>query len=312
MKHSTVAICFYSLFFILFNISPSMANTKPTLFVSVAPQKFFVEKLCGDTVNIEVMVAPGASPATYEPRSSQMRELSKASAYLAIGVPFEEAWLTRLGGVNPKMEIVHTDAGINKMAMATEHHEAEEHHDGDGHHEEEVGHQGDGHEAHQHGSLDPHIWLSPTLVKTQLATIKKSLKKILPAQSESIEQNYQLFLAEIDQLDRDIRTILQENEDMQFMVFHPSWGYFAHDYHLQQIPIELEGKTPKAKQLQELIKEAKEHNIKIIFAQPQFSQKNAQVIAREIKGEVLLIDPLAEDWLNNMKNVALKLKSTVQ
>ena len=297
MKYSTIAICLCSIFFLLFNSNISRADNKPTLFVSVAPQKFFVEKLCGDSVNVEVMVAPGASPATYEPRSSQMRELSKASAYLAIGVPFEEAWLTRLSGVNPKMTIVHTDAGISKIAMATEHHEDEEN---------------DGHESHQHGSLDPHIWLSPTLVKIQLATIKNSLDAILPTQTEKLEQNYQLFLAEIDQLDQNIRSILKGHEDMQFMVFHPSWGYFAHDYHLTQVPIELEGKTPKAKQLQQLIEHAKEHHIKVIFAQPQFSQKNAQVIAREIKGEVLLIDPLSEDWLTNMQNVALKLKNTVQ
>lgn len=297
MKRSLWTLLLCCLFPLVFQLNSAIAYEKPTVFVSVLPQKFFVEKLCKDYVNVEVMVTPGASPATYEPKSSQMKKLSNATAYFAIGVPFEEAWLNRISGVNPEMKIIHTDDQITKIAMAQDHHEITEEGPGDN---------------HQHGSLDPHIWLSPTLVKTQVSTISLSLQEILPAQKDLVKQNTEKFLKEIDLLNAELHSILDDKIGKKFMVFHPSWGYFSRDYGLEQVAIELEGKSPKPAQLKELIEFATAHKIKVIFAQPQFSRKHAQVIAHEINGEVLLIDPLAEDWLTNMRNVASKLKNALK
>lgn len=284
-------------------VYPSHASSTtdlPTVFVSILPQKYFVQRIGGDSVIVEVMVLPGANPAIYEPKPSQMRKLASSAAYFAIGVPFEDAWLDRIAGVNAKMQVVHTDAGIAKLAMAGHHHEKEN---------REKGHGG---EQHGHSGLDPHIWLSPPLVKQQAAVIKEALLQLLPNQAEKIHQQYQAFMTEIDQLDTELRATLQGKKGVGFMVFHPSWGYFAHEYGLEQEAIEVEGKTPKPSQLKELIEHAEEHAIHVIFAQPQFSLKSAETIARAIKGEVILIDPLAEDWLDNMRNVAEKLKRTLQ
>ena len=96
------------------------------------------------------------------------------------------------------------------------------------------------------------------------------------------------------------------------MVFHPSWGYFARQYGLEQVPIEIEGKAPKPAQLAELIGHAKEQNIQIIFVQPQFSRKSAEVVAREIGGKVVFADPLAEDWLQNLADVAEKFRQAAR
>ena len=95
------------------------------------------------------------------------------------------------------------------------------------------------------------------------------------------------------------------------MVFHPSWGYFARDYHLKQVPIEIEGKNPKPAQLQELIEHARENEIRVVFAQPQFSAQSAKLIAREIGGQVAYADPLAEDWMANLREVAEKFKTAL-
>lgn len=281
--------------------SPAFSDTDPpTVFVSILPQKYFVQRIGGDSVIVEVMVLPGASPAIYEPKPSQMRKLASSAAYFAIGVPFEAAWLERIAGVNAKMQIVRTDAGITKLAMTGHRHEEENH--GQPHDDVEHGHSG----------LDPHIWLSPPLVQQQAAAIRDALLKLLPLQADRIEKNYQSFMDEVDQLDRELRSTLQGKEGVQFMVFHPSWGYFAHEYGLEQVAIEVEGKTPKPSQLKELIEHAEEHAIHVVFAQPQFSLKSAETIARAIKGEVILIDPLAEDWLDNMRGVAEKLKTTLR
>jgi len=295
---------FALLFFLLFIPSLSLAETKETVFVSILPQKYFVEKISGGFLDVEVMVIPGASPATYEPKPSQMRKLASSKAYFSIGVPFEKVWLERIAGVNSEMTIIHTDAGIKKQPIAAHHHHEDEHHNGH-----------DDHMAASHNEhviLDPHIWLSTSLVKKQLVTTAEGLKQLFPEYGEKIDANLQDFLGKIDQLDQKIKNILKNKAGMKFMVFHPSWGYFARDYGLEQVAIEIEGKDPKPAQLQKLIKKARERNINIVFVQPQFSTKSAKLIAKEIGGEVVFIDPLAENWLENMSHVAEKMIAAIR
>lgn len=306
MNKVTFFFCF-SLLSLWCNAALSAENNRPTVFVSIVPQKYFVQQISKELVAVEIMVQPGASPATYEPKPSQMAKLSSCMAYFAIGVPFERAWLGKISATNPGMMIVHTDRGIEKMAMASHHHD-----DGHstGHHKEESHH---GEESHHENFIrDPHIWLSPVLVKKQAKVILEALKNIAPEYATEFTGNYLLFQEKIDKVDSEIRAIFEGRKGIQFMVFHPSWGYFARDYGLQQIPIEIEGKAPKPAQLGELIHHAREDGIKNIFVQPQFSQKSAKVVAREIGGEVIFADPLAEDWHTNLKDIANKFKLSVK
>jgi len=256
------------------------------VMVSILPQKYFVERIGGEYVSVNVMVQPGASPATYEPKPEQLAALSEAGAYVSIGVPFEQAWLDRIAAANPDMLIVDTTRGIERMPVAAHHHHGEEHHEG------------------EPENPDPHIWLSPRLVKTQAQTIYEALVQLDPEHKGVYQANLEDFLADIDTLDADIRATLAGVKNRKFMVFHPSWGYFARDYDLEMIPVEVGGQEPSAAELAELIAEAREKGIQVIFAQPQFSTRAAETIAQEIGGEVLLLDPLAEDWLDNMRQVA--------
>jgi zinc transport system substrate-binding protein len=296
----------FSILCFFLNAAFCAAIDTPTVFVSIVPQKFFVQQISKGLVDVEVMVQPGASPATYEPKPSQMAKLSSASAYFAIGVPFEQAWLGKISAVSPEMEIVQTDRGIEKIAMAQHHHEGEV----DG--KQQHGEGRNGKALSERTILDPHIWLSPVLVKKQLAVILEGLTSIAPQFQTDFETNYRVFQEKIDALELELRSNLQGSKGMRFMVFHPSWGYFAKEYGLEQVPIEIEGKAPKPAQLGELIRHARENGIGIIFAQPQFSQKNAQVVAREIDGKVIFVDPLAEDWLANLRDVAEKFKLAVK
>ena len=301
--------------------SNSLAADKLSVFVSIVPQHYFVQQIGKDLVDVQVMVQPGASPATYEPKPKQMADLSKTKIYFAIGVPYENAWLDEIAEANPNMQVVHTDHGIEKLAMVPHHHhddEGEHHEDEhkDEHHEDE--HKGKkkehhdeaahGEDHHEHEGLDPHIWLSPALVKIQARTILSALQKADPAHRNDYENNYNAFIAQINQLDGDLKKIFAGKKGLQFMVFHPAWGYFAHDYGLEQVPIEVEGKDPKPAQLKELIEHAREKGIKIIFVQPQFSTKSAKVVAQEINGQVAFADPLAKDWMANLRQVADKFQ----
>jgi zinc transport system substrate-binding protein len=277
---------------------PALAADPLPVFVSINPQKYFVQQIGKDLVSIQVLVPPGASPATYEPKPRQMADLSKTKTYFAIGVPFENAWLDKIAAANPDMTVVHTDDGIEKIPMASHRHDAEGAH----------------HEAgtHEHRGLDPHIWLSPPLVKIQAGTIMNTLQKLDPSHRAEYQNNYRQFVAQIDELHNELKMVFENEQGLQFMVFHPSWGYFAQAYGLRQMPVEIEGKDPKPAQLKALIEHAKEEGIKVIFVQPQFSTKSAQLVAREIGGQVAVANPLAGDWLANLRDVAQKFKAALK
>ena len=278
-------------------IPNASAIEKIGVFVSIVPQKFFVEQIGKDLVDVQVMVAPGANPHIYEPKPAQMAAISRAKIYFAIDVTFEEIWLKRFASANPKMRIVHTEQGIQKMPMAAHHHDEEKDHQK---------------ERHDHGVLDPHVWLSPPLVMVQARNILTALQEVDPAHHAVYEANYKAFITMLVNLDGELRSIFSGKQGLQFMVFHPAWGYFAHAYGLKQVPIEIEGKEPKPAQLKKLIDHAREHQIKVVFVQPQFSSKSAEQMAKEIGGQVAFVDPLALNWAENLREVATKFKTVLK
>lgn len=289
-------------------LAGSAAQAEPVpVFVSIVPQKLFVERIAGELAEVSVMVLPGSSPHTYEPKPRQLAALQSAKAYFAVGDPFEEAWLPRFTAVNQAMLVVHTDQGVDKMAMAAHRHE------GDEPAEEHGAEHAEGREdVHGHGGLDPHIWLSPALVKIQAANILAGLKAVDPDNSAAYEANCEAFLRELDALDARIRAILAGLQGKEFLVFHPTWGYFARDYGLIQAPIEIEGKEPKPEALAKLVEHARERGIKAVFVQPQVSRAMANVVAEEIKGQVIVADPLAGNWDGNLIHVAEKFKAALR
>ncbi len=262
--------------------------------VSIAPQRYFVERIGGERVAVNVMVEPGSSPATYEPRPEQLKALSDAVAYFHIGVAFEDVWLDRIAAANRDMMMVDTAAGIERRPLPADHD-----HEDDGHEEE-----AEADRDTAEGAPDPHIWVSPRLVKVQAENIYAALAELDPEHEAEYRANLDAFVADIEDLEAEIEATLAGVENDEFMVFHPAWGYFAADFGLEQIPIEVGGQEPSAQELAHLIEQAREKNIRVIFAQPEFRTSDAETIAEEIDGEVLLISPLAPDWLENLRRVA--------
>jgi zinc transport system substrate-binding protein len=261
------------------------------VFVSVLPQKTFVEKVGGDRVRVEAMVQPGDSPHTYDPTPRQVAALSQADLYVAVGGTFEDAWMGRIRGVNPRMQVLDTGEGITLRRL-------EAHEDADGH---EAGrHQHD----HAHGASDPHLWTSPPLVKQMVPRIRDALSGLDPAGAAFYAANAAAFSDELDALDRDIRARLAGAAGSRFMVYHPAWGYFADAYGLIQIPIEREGKEPGPRALAALIDQARRDGVRVVFVQPQFSQKAAAQVAAAIGGRVEVLDNLAPDYEANLRRVA--------
>ena len=274
---------------------PSQRGQKIGVVVTIVPQADFVEAVGGEKVNVTVMVPPGADPHTYELNPSQLVQVSKARMYAEVGsgVEFELVWMDNLIAQNKKMLVVDCANGVQLMQMTEdEHHEAEE--------------------GEHHTGNDPHIWLSPRNVKIMVDNIYQGLTQIDPEGGMYYTQNRDAYLAKLDNLDRDIREGLAGIKNRRFIVFHPAWAYFARDYDLEQIPIEIGGKEPSAKDIANLVKVAKENNIKVIFASPQFNPQSAEVIAKEIGGRVIFIDDLAGNYIDNMHLVLGELVQAIE
>ncbi|RUM73824.1 MAG: zinc ABC transporter substrate-binding protein [Sulfurovum sp.] len=274
-----------SLFILLSVIIFTPAFSKVNIIVSIQPQMEFVKKIGGDKIKVTLMVLPGKSPHTYEPKPQQMIEVSKADIYLSIGVEFEKVWLPKFKSQNRNLRIIDISKDINRTAMQSK--------DKKNRH------------AHRHEALDPHIWVDPLNVKQIAKNIFTALSSIDSNNSDYYQKNLHNYIKELDTLDREIREILKEShKNTKFMVFHPSWGYFAKRYNLEQLTIEVEGKTPKPREIVQILKEAKKEKIKVIFTQPEFSDKTSKTIANELKIEVVKTSPLAKNWADNLKNLA--------
>ncbi|OIQ50469.1 High-affinity zinc uptake system binding-protein ZnuA precursor [Pseudodesulfovibrio hydrargyri] len=275
---------------------PALADGKVRAFVSILPQKYFVERIGGDLVDVGVLVLPGANPHMYEPSPRQMTALTKAQVYFAIGVNLEDVWLPRLADANRAMLVVRTQEGVDKIPMAEHHHDEGAEH--------EAAHEEHGDEGH--GILDPHIWLDPVRGKTIARNTCAGLVTADPAHKAAYEANLAAFLKELDRLDASIaqRLAALPDDKRSFMVFHPSWGYFARRYGLTQVAIEAGGSEPSPRHLAEIIDHGRELGVSVVFVQPQFSRRSADVIASELDARVVPLDPLAEDWKDNLLHAA--------
>ena len=266
------------------------------VFVSILPQKFFVERIGGDRVSVEVMVQPGRSPATYEPTPNQAAALGAADVFFTIGVSFENAFIPRIAGTLKSLDIVDTSSGIDKRHIAFHVHE-------DG---EEHGHAGD------EGPLDPHVWLSPILVKHQAGIIMEKLSELDPDGAGVYRKGYEDFVAELDAVDAGIRESLAPYSGSVLFVFHPAFGYFADEYGLRQVAVEIGGREPSASELEEVIELAKDEGTRIIFAQPEFSRRTVDALADAVGASVVILNPLNPDYLNGIRELAAEVRKAYE
>ncbi len=264
------------------------SQEKINVTVTILPQKYFVEKIAGEKAQVDVMIPPGGNPATYDLSTKKVKNLSKTKIYFKIGyLPFELSWMSKIKNSNPSIKVIDTSIGVE--LIKSRHH----------------------HEEDNSSGIDPHIWLSPKEVKIQARNILNAFIKTDPQNTEFYLKNYENFLSEIDFVQNSLQDSFNSIKTNKFLVFHPSWGYLARDFNLEQIAIESEGKNPTPKALKKLIKTAKKEEIKVIFLQKQFPTTSAQVIAKEIDGTAVFIDPLAENWSENMLEISQKIKNSL-
>ncbi len=289
-----VKIFFLTIFFIC--IGNLVFGKNINVITGILPVKYFVERIAEQNAEVKCLIPPGANPTTFDLKPSDFVTIKKADVYFVIGVPFERILEKKIKDINPDLKIVRLYSSVKRIKMKSiyvnKDHRLKENNDTE--------------------FFDPHIWLSPTLVKIILMDIRDLFISIDPEHMDMYNKNYLEFKKEIDNLDKDLIDIFSNLKNRYFIVFHPSWGYFAKEYGLVQIPVEVEGKTPSPRELAELIKFAKQKNINTIFVQPQFSKKLAKLIAQRINAKVVEIDPLAENWLVNLKEVGKKISQSLK
>lgn len=261
---------------------------KPVVSVSIIPQQYFIEQLAGDLVEVNVLVPPGASPATYEPTVAQLGKLDRSEIYMRIGyIGFEQSWLEKLSAVNPDMKIVDLSKDVDLILHDTG--EEEEHH------------------GHAHHGPEPHIWMSAINARIIAHNIHRELLLLFPGEKEYLQARLMQFSSELDSLHLAIAGKLEGMENRQFMIYHPALTYFARDYGLEQLSLEKEGKSPSPSHMKELTDLAVQNQINKILIQSQFDRDNAEVLARETGSEIIQFDPLDPHWSEQMCYIADQL-----
>ena len=259
--------------------------------VSILPQLYFVEQLAGDLVEVNVMIPPGASPASYEPTVSQLSKLEESETYFRIGhVGFELSWMDKISSVNPGMKIVDLSHGIDLIFDTEE--ETDDHH------------------GHSHGGTDPHLWMSVHNARIIARNIHDEMLLMFPDHQPELDLRLEKFSASLDSLHLLISKRLEGLENRSFLIYHPALTYFARDYNLHQYPLEIEGKSPSPAHLRQMVDLGRSQKISRILIQDQFDRKNAEVLAREIGAEIIQFDPLDPDWMEQMLYIADQLNSS--
>jgi zinc transport system substrate-binding protein len=263
------------------------------VFVSIAPQKFIVERIAGPHAEVHQLVDRGQDPHFFEPTPRQLAQLGKAAIYFTIGLGFEEQLVERLAQNHPDIRFLGMDKGIDKLPV-TEHLGGEK--------------KAGAENSHHAGGGDPHIWLSPLLVERMAATVSTDFSAIDPSHSAFYRINKEKLSQELKDIDLHLRELLEPYRGRVFYVFHPAFAYFASAYGLQQKAVEAGGRSPSPGMLAALISQAREEKVRIIFAQPQFDQRSAEAIAAAIGGVVVRLDSLAYDLLGNFRTIGSSLE----
>lgn len=261
------------------NLTPE--NKKPLILVSIAPYRFLTEQIAGEGFEVQTVVPAAANPHSFEPTAKQVAEMARSQVWFRIGEPFEGKILPILLRHNTGLAVQDLRDGLELIA--------------------------EGNLSCKHCCMDHfdrHIWLSPKMAGIQAAMIERRLSERFPEQKELFQKNLALLLLNLGALDREIQEILKPVEKRLILVSHPAFGYFCKEYDFEQLSVEYEGKDPRPKHLEEILKQAVSESMEVALALPQYNNKGAQLIAEKLHMPVHLIDPYSAEYFETMRKLA--------
>ncbi len=242
------------------------------IMTTIAPLGWMAEEIAGDLAEVSIMLPPGGNAHTFEPTPRQMVSLGEADLLLAVGGNLEENFLKVIGEVLPDLRVVELNQNLDLIPFTS------------------------GHDEDEHDGTDPHVWLSPKNMILMAETIKQSLISLHPEQDAFFSGTGEMIESDIIKIDREISSILSPYSGRSFIVFHPSFGYFARDYNIRQIAVEKEGAEPRGAELLSLIRTAEEALIHVVYTAPGFPKNAGRAVAEAIGGTTFELDPMPYDW----------------
>jgi len=254
------------------------ADSRPLVAVSIVPQEWFVSRIGGDRVRTLVLAGPGQNPHNYEPTPRQINGLVGAGAWILSGAEFEITLRPKIEKTFPALPIIDGTAGVALRKM-------------------------DPHDDDEHDGVDRHTWLGPEPAKILAAHIRDTLSTLDPAGAEYYTENYINLEREIDAEFAVLRRKLAPLRGSNVFVYHPSFGYFLDEFGITQQPVETGGKTPGPRELSRLIALAQQERPAAIFVQAQFPVSAAKTVADAVGAVTISLDPLAPDWLANIRRI---------
>jgi len=270
---------FCALTLVLFaSCSMTKGGTKRTVVVTIEPLRYFVEAIAGNRFNVKTMVPNGGNPETYEPTAQQMVDLSHSDLYIKVGgIGFETSWMKRIKANAPHTLFIDSSDGIIPIESS-------------------------------YGVPDPHTWMSCLNATVIAQNIYKALLQIDKQDSLYYKANLETLLAKIEDTNSQIRENLSKSKVSSFLIYHPVLTYYASEYNLHQIYIEDEGREPSAAQIKEIITSAKAKQVRVLFMQKEFSNRNSETIANAVGAQVIDFNPLDYNWHKEMLKVSQSLK----
>lgn len=280
----------------------SVKSAKLDVCSSIGPTAFIVREIGGDKVTSSNLIPQDKDVHSYIPTPKDVDKMQQAKLFFAVGLPLEEQILKRILA-SSKIPMINISEGVKRIALSEEDKDFEHHqHDGDAHQ----------HSADEAQYLDVHIWMSPANNLIIAKNICKALQAADPANSAFYAANLNNFSEKLLALDEKLKQLLAPHKGKTFLVYHPAFGYFGKHYGLIQEAVETGGKSPSPKHLEKLINEAKKDNVKIIFVQPQFNEKYADIVAKAVGAKIVRIDPQLPDILENYSYIAAQLATALE
>ncbi len=262
----------------LSSCTPAKSYDEKTITVTIEPIRYFTEQIAGNKFKVITMVPQGSNPETYEPTAQQMMALSHSDLYIKVGnLGFERAWMNKIQANAPHTKIIDSSKGIVYAKSIN-------------------------------GIDDPHTWMSTKSARIIAENIYRALVEIDSKDSSYFRKNLNKLAFTISKTDKLILSKLEKKKGLSFLIYHPALTYFTRDYSLNQLPIEEEGREPSAQQIKDIITAARKQNVKTMFVQKEFQNRNTQIVAQSTQAEVKDINPLAYNWPNEMVKIANKLK----
>ncbi len=270
---------------------------QPRVLVTFPPLYSMVRQIAGDEAAVQCLCTT-TGPHHYAFNVRDALLLKNADLFFSIGLTLDDHFVSRMLAADSRYQSKHVALGQalvakNLCRINTGSHDHDEH---------EEGHD------HQHGDMDPHVWLGARQAKAMAQEIAVHLAELTPAKKEQYEANTRAFGERMDALQKRGREELKTKMENRLISFHGALAYMADTFALQIVDtIQINpGAEPDAHRLATLIDKCVKENVRVLAVEPQYPTTSAsKLILEELKrkgvnARMVEIDPLETARINEL------------